>query len=364
VAEQAHNDKVSIVDADIHIEVPAISTLMPYLSEYWQETVRTTAFNGAVVRAFPPTVPTSARPGAMPSNGVPGSDLELLTRQALGPDVDVAITSCPYAVDSIRNPYAAAAVAAAINDWQIAEWLEREPRLRGSIVVPSQNPELAAAEIARVAGFKGFVQVAVPVRTPMPLGRREYHPLFAAAVEHNLAVAVHAGGFSGYPTTSVGWPSYFIEDYTAMSTVMQSQLLSMLAEGSFVEFPELRVVMTDSGCTWLPSFTWHLDKDWKGLRRETPWVSKAPSEYLQQHVRFTTSPLDVPADDAALIRQLFNQMSGSELLMHGSDYPHWEFTAQDAALRSILTDDEYVALMGGTARAFYQLEPERRETGV
>jgi uncharacterized protein len=358
VTDQLGRPKTAVVDADVHNEVPTIRALMPYLSDYWQETVNTTAFDGADVRAFPPGLPTSTRTGAMPPNGVPGSDIDLLTRQALGPDVEVAILNCTYAVDAIHNPYAAAAVAAAINDWQIAEWLEREPRLRASIVVPSQNPELAAAEIARVGEYPGFVQVAVPARTAMPIGRLEFHPLFAAAVEHNLVVGVHAGGFSGYPTTAVGWPTYCIEDYAGMSTVMQAQVMSMLVEGLFVEFPELRVAMLDTGCTWLPSFMSRLDKDWKGLRRETPWVLKQPSDYLREHIRFTTNPLDIPTKNMALTRALFDQMGGSEMLMHGSDYPHWEFRAQHDAFMSILTDDEYVDVMGGTARAFYQLAPQ------
>src|SRR5262245_46836791 len=48
--------------------------------------------------------------------------------------------ACTYAIDALRNPDAAVAFASAVNDWQIAEWLEKEPRLRASIVVPSQLP--------------------------------------------------------------------------------------------------------------------------------------------------------------------------------------------------------------------------------
>ena len=83
----------------------------------------------------------------------------------------------------------AAALASAVNDWQIAEWLEPEPRLRASIVVPSQQPELAAREIDRVGGHPGFVQVFLPVRSAMPYGNRRYHPIYEAAVRHDLSSA-------------------------------------------------------------------------------------------------------------------------------------------------------------------------------
>jgi hypothetical protein len=75
-------------------------------------------------------------------------------------------------VDGLHNPDAAVAFAAAVNDWQIKEWLDKEPRLKASIVVPIQIPELAIREIERVGGHPGFVQVAIPVRTQHPLGSR------------------------------------------------------------------------------------------------------------------------------------------------------------------------------------------------
>ena len=56
----------------------------------------------------------------------------------------------------------AVAFASAVNDWQIAEWLDKEPRLRASIVVPVQLPELAARESDRVGDHPGvrlYVQV-------------------------------------------------------------------------------------------------------------------------------------------------------------------------------------------------------------
>ena len=53
-----------------------------------------------------------------------------------------------------------------------------------------------------------------------------------------------------------------------MSHVFQSQLTSLISEGTFAEFPELRVTMVEGGWTWLPSLMWRLDKNWKALRRE------------------------------------------------------------------------------------------------
>ena len=108
-------------------------------------------------------------------------------------------------------------MARAVNEWQLAEWLAGDPRLRGSIVVAAQDPERAAAEIDRVGHRPEFVQVLQPVRMRAPLGTRAFWPIYAAAERHGLALAVYAGGASGNPVTPVGSPSYYLEEYVGLA---------------------------------------------------------------------------------------------------------------------------------------------------
>ena len=68
---------------------------------------------------------------------------------------------------------------------------------------------------------------------------------------------------------------------------------------------------------------WRLDADWKALRKETPWLRKLPSEYCREHVRFTTQPLEQPANLEHLWAML-EAMHGRETLMFAADYPHWD----------------------------------------
>ena len=58
------------------------------------------------------------------------------------------------------------------------EWLDREPRLRASILVAPQDAELAAAEIERCAADERFVQVLLLVMGDRPLGHRTYWPIY------------------------------------------------------------------------------------------------------------------------------------------------------------------------------------------
>ena len=114
-------------------------------------------------------------------------------------DVEVGILNCAYAVDSLHNPDTAAAMARAVNDWLVAEWLDQEPRLRASMVVPTRVPEMAAREIDRVGDHPGFVQVLLPVRSEAPYGNRRYLPIFEAAARHDLVVSLQFGGAPGQP---------------------------------------------------------------------------------------------------------------------------------------------------------------------
>ena len=101
-----------------------------------------------------------------------------------------------------------AAMARAVNDWIAREWLDRDPRLRASIVVPQQNAELAVAEIERCAADRRFVQVLLLVSGELPLGRRQNWPIYAAAERHGLPIGIHAGSTYRHPNTPVGWSSY------------------------------------------------------------------------------------------------------------------------------------------------------------
>ncbi|HXF63127.1 MAG TPA: amidohydrolase family protein [Caldilineaceae bacterium] len=313
----------AVIDADIHNELPSLKTLYPYLAAHWVDYCEESAFTGPDANDYPKGAPVTARPDSRPADGrPPGSDLELLRNQVLDPwQVRWGILNCAYRVQSVHNPDLAAALATAINQWQIDAWLEPEARLRASLVVPSQIPELAAAEIERFGGHPGFVQVALPVRSLIPYGNRIYDPLYAAAVKHDLVVGIQYGGAPGLPPTPAGWPSTYIEEYAGMAQVFQSQVISLIIEGVFDRFPTLRVALLESGFTWMPSLMWRIDKEWKGLRHNTPWVKRPPSDYMREHIRLTVQPLDAPPDLRQLA-EIVEQMESDEMLMFASDYPH------------------------------------------
>ncbi|MCO1657333.1 amidohydrolase family protein [Pseudonocardia humida] len=345
---------VALVDTDVHITPRSIDALAGFLPARWRDYVRESGVQSLESDLYPPRSPLSAMPGTRPEDGPPGSDLDLLRAQLLDPwRTRIAVTHCVYGVDGIHNPDWAVAMARAVNDWQHAEWLAVEPRLRGSVVVAAQDPARAADEIDRVGPLPEFVQVLMPVRARAPLGSRTFWPIYEAAQRHGLALAVYAGGAAGNPVTPVGAPSYYLEEYVGLAQAFQAQVVSLVCEGVPVRFPRLPIVLVESGFTWLPALMWRLDKNWKGLRREVPWVDRLPSEVIRASVRLTAQPIDAP--DPARLGDVLDRLGSDRMLMFATDYPHHQFDDPALAAPADLPPDAMARFLGGTAHETYRL---------
>ena len=279
---------------------------------------------------YPAGSPLAGRPDWRPARGIPGSDPALLRAQALDAfGTRFAICNLLHGAPILFSEDLSAALCRALNDWLAAEWLDRDPRLRASIVVPLHSPDLAAAEIERRAADPRFVQVLLWAMAEVPLGRRVNWPVYRAAARHGLPVGIHAGSSFRHPPTSLGWPSYYLEDYVAQAQGFAAALNSLVTEGVFVEFPDLTVVLLESGVTWLPGWMWRADKTWRAMRAEVPWNTVPPSEQVRAHVRLTVQPFDGPPGAAQLDRVLAG-IGGEHMLLFATDYPHWHFDGTDA----------------------------------
>ena len=195
--------------------------------------------------------------------------------------------------------------------------------MRASIVVPAQAPLLAVEEIERLAADQRFVQVLLPAACEMMLGRSYYWPIYEAATRHGLPIGIHAGSMYRYAPTSTGWPSHYLHDYVANSQLFEDQLLSLVSNGVFVKFPELKFVFIESGVSWLPPFIWRAIKTWRGVRAEVPWVNRSPADIIRSNIRVTTQPFDAP--DQETVERIVEQIDCDEMLLFSSDYPHWQF---------------------------------------
>ncbi len=302
------------------------------MDDYWQAHVKMRGLDrdNYGLLSVPAHAPINVRPDWKPEQGNAGTDPELLRRHVLdGFGSHFAICNVLHGAQAIFSEDLSAAFCRAVNDWIVAEYLDRDPRLRASVVVPMHSPELAAREIERKAEDQRFVQVLVLELGELPLGRRQYWPMYRAAERFDLPIGIHAGSSFRHPPTNLGWPSYYLEDYVSWSTGFAGVLNSLISEGVFVEFPRLKVVLMESGVTWLPSWMWRADKTWRGIRAEVPWLEKAPSEYAREHVRLTIQPFDAPPTTEQL-RHVLEEINCEEMLLFSSDYPHWHYDGTDA----------------------------------
>ena len=335
------------IDCDIHPGVPGIATLLPYMSDHWQGAFVQRGMDGFDMASYPPGAPISCRPDWRPAKGKPGTDIDAFLAQGVDAfGSAIAICNTMYGGQVAVSETMGAAICSAINDWIADKWLARDARLRASIVVPAQAPHLAVDEIERLAGDPRFVQILLPSAAEMLYGKSYYWPIWAAAEKHNLPVGIHAGSMFRYAPTSNGWPSSYLQDYVGQTHAFEDQLLSLVSEGVFERFPRLRIVLIESGVSWLPGFLWRGVKTWRGVRAEVPWVKRPPAEIIRDHVRLTIQPFDAPRE-ASVVADVIEQIGSDEMLLFATDYPHWQFEGNDplpagippALLRKITHDN-------------------------
>ncbi len=348
--------RLAVVDADIHPAPASPATLGKYVSAAWRthhETYGSHSYSGAY---YPRANLNAARTDAWPPSGLPpGADLDFLREQLLDAwGIEYGVLNPLLGRAELNLDYAAA-FARAVNDWQISEWLEPEPRLRGSLIVPYEDGDLAVEEIDRLGDHPGFVQILLPARTAEPLGRRKYWKMYEAALRHDKPIAMHFGGAGGGAITGVGWPSFYVEDHSGMPTSFETQVASLVFEGVFDRVPGLRFVLIEGGFAWLPPLMWRMDRAWRRMGTEVPHVTRPPSEVVRSSFWLTTQPMEEPTRPSDFPR-LLAHLGMDDRIMFATDYPHWDFDAPDRALPVRLDPELEAKIMADNARRLYRLE--------
>ncbi len=348
---------IPIIDTDIH-PVAAKEDVLEHLAEPWRTRFAGGNRGSGNLGYWNPN--GVMRPDAVLDDGsrIEGS-AETLGRHFLDEyDIEYGILNPAGTLHIGLSPeldYAAALVAA-YNTVFVEEWLPKDERFRTSIVVAPGDPQQAAREIHRLGDRPGVVQVLMPSGAEKPYGHRFFHPIYEAAVEHDLPVAIHPGsegvGVSGAPTAA-GYPSNYFEWHTSLATSYMAHLGSLVVEGVFQKFPTLKFVLVEGGVSWVPPLLWRLDKNWKALRMTTPWLDRPPSEIVHEHVFLTTQPIEEP-DNLKHLHAMLDMFPAEQMLMFSSDFPHWDGDTPDFAAR-LLPKQLHASVMHETARKLYKL---------
>ena len=349
--------EAALIDADVHNSVPPGPGFGQYLPERWARYYDTVGVRTHGSRLYYVTLPRAraSRTDSWPESGLPpGGDLDFMRLQLL--DRYPVATAILNPIDMLRfaeefDEYAAA-LTRGLNEWTRIEWLDNEPRFAASICVAFDHAQAAAAEVHRVAEDPRFVQVLMNVRTRDPLGNRRYWPLYEAAVEHDLPMAIHVGGMGGNAITGTGWPSYYFEDHTGFAHAFHHQVISLVASGVFEEFPTLRFVLQEGGFTWLPAMMWRMDMAFDLLHDEMAHLPEKPSHYLRRHFWFTTQPIEEP-ERPEYFMQAVDRLDLHDRILFSSDYPHWDFDDPTRAIPREVPRDLRTDIMFNNAAALY-----------
>lgn len=358
---------VTVVDVDVHPAPRVFSELRDYLPPAWRDR----QFPDGVFDAIESPLyvaPNKAQryDSVSPAGGPPCSD-PVFTEKQLFEDagVDYAIM-IPLTVRPVPNPEHEAAVCSATNHWQSETWLSKynsHDRYRGTLRVCSGDPDLAVREIEHWAGHPQFVQVMLNPYMRAPLGQPQYHKIYEAAARHGLPICLHVNRSPGMGLlTPVGYASYFIEHHALYPVMYATHLVSMLTEGVFDRFPDLRVVFVEGGFSWLVPLMWRLEKLCKEFGSEAVSMRRAPREYMKEQIRFSTQPVEEPPR-LMDIRHILEWMDASSTVMFSTDYPHWDFDDPKWVLR-LLPAEMKSRVLADNALDLYRLPRLRKNLGL
>jgi predicted TIM-barrel fold metal-dependent hydrolase len=186
-------------------------------------------------------------------------------------------------------------------------------------------------------------------------GHPIYDPIFKAAAEVGLPIAIHTGGeFTGdnahYQAGGVAGSRFELE--AGGLQPVQHHLVSLIVHGVFERYPDLKVLLAEYGVTWLPHLLYQMDANYDLMRRESPWVKKWPSEYFREHVFVTTQPFESTITSRQLSNLYTNFEYLQDVLCFSTDYPHWD-TEDATIIRQRLPESWHDNVFYRNALRFY-----------
>ncbi len=350
-----------VIDAGVFHEWSSTLTLTPYMEPAWAELVTRKGDRGGPLRLATNWLYRNPMHGnkaaaSYPSKGIPGSDREMLAKRpgdalVLGYDEGLLATGFAY-------HYLARAAVRAANDWTIEQWLEKDPRFHGLVLVSTGMPDEAAAEIRRVGKHERMVGVALGANgLGLPFGHPAYHQIYEAAAELSLPLVIQVGSDAMtdqiVPPVAGGLPSTYAEFKVLGGQPSMTHAVSLITEGVFDRFPGLRVMMLGTGVAWLPGYLWRLDWWWKTNKLEAPWMQMPASAYFLKFMRISTYGFEWPREPQRLIRALKTVPTVEDMLMYASGWPNADYEDPEL-VASRLPEEWRDRVMHGNAEAFFR----------
>jgi uncharacterized protein len=223
--------------------------------------------------------------------------------------------------------------AARAHNRGMVEFCAVDPRLLATCYVPLGDLDTARA-MAQEAIDMGAAALLVasgcpPDHSPSHVG---LDAVWAAASEAGVPVVFHVGGTGDLidphyfanglpvpPDFHGGEENFRSVDYMGIPGPPAQTLATMIFDGVFDRYPDLRVGVIEQGAIWVPSWMRQMESAFDAFARHEDRLqalSLRPSEYVRRQIRFTPYPTE---DVGWIIEQ-----AGPEVCLFSSDYPHVE----------------------------------------
>jgi len=224
------------------------------------------------------------------------------------------------------------AAARAHNRW-MAEFCGADNRLMGIAALPLNSVPHALEELDNIIrlGLKSVWIPHQPAGDKSP-GHLDLDPVWAKMAAAGLPFALHVGGNplqmdpawmnNGRPMPTDwlgGGENLRGKDMTVLHHAAERFISVLVFDGVFQRHPDLRGIVVELGCGWVPEMLVRLDWTHKNWARSEPLLAElktSPSEQIIERMAFTPYPFEDVGD---IIRR-----SDPRLYMFASDYPHTE----------------------------------------
>lgn len=351
-----------IVDVDVHL-MDTADALAPFCELPWRLSLE--AMGKLPYRHFDtPGLAASLRidppmPGGHPKMVVKDKVQMRTELNDLGITDAFLLPDNLLAFGPISNIDYAAAVMRAYNRWLCAEWLEEGSGLWGAMMVAPQDPDAAAAEIEAYADNPQIKAIFLPTAGLNPLwGNRKYEPIMRAANDTKLPLILHSVTLisPAFPNNTEQFENHFSRQIITHPFSMMANMTGLMDTGVLPRYPDLKVIFTEAGISWVPHMMWRMDRYWQEYRRQVAFFEEAPSEYMKRQMWFATQPLEEPENPAHLVEQI-NHCGGADRIMFASDWPHHDFDHPRALAKLPLKPDERKKIMFENAVEVFDLPP-------
>jgi predicted TIM-barrel fold metal-dependent hydrolase len=355
----AEVEDYTVVDLDAHY-MDSYEDIAAYMEEPWRSRLLGSGFEGNgskqnITAMFPHSTGDRQQYGKVvrehssyPDDSASKEEV-LDAMEFLGIDIQVQISHVLLTSNAVTaDDKRVAQFAKGYAEYVLDNVIDPDAGIYGLLALPPLDIDVGLDLIERVADEEGLVGACLITSGARPLlGNRRWDPLYERAEKLDVPMVFHTSG-AGLDQPEYAGARSFLETHTlGFLQSNQAQLASLVFQGVPERFPDLDVVIMESGVTYLPALMARMDEEYLKRSEEAPLLEKRPSEYLTDFY-YGTQPLEKKMDIDYL--ETCIDLLGTDSLIYASDYPHWDFDRPTSITNlPFLSDEEKREILSGNA---------------